>query len=129
MRLEAYNPEFHKPYLEQLLMSRDMPLLSLDALPSKGFIALEGYSIIAAGFLNVCEGATAFLDCYITHLKQPAFLRDEALDMITAQLVETAKSLEIKRLLAFSVDENTITRAEAHGFRVFPHVFAARNIE
>lgn len=102
---------------------KDRAITRVSELPCIGVLAVEDGVGIAAGFIRLVEGDMGFMDSFISNPSCSAELRDLALDQIGIKLIKIAKANKIKRLIAFSVDNNTLTRACKHGFIIFPHVF------
>ncbi len=115
-------------HINDFFVKRETKAIELGVLPQHGLIAFEAGIPIAAGFLRCVEGQMAMLDSYITDPLADAALRDIALGRLTAKLIKLAKANNINKLMAFSVDKNTLLRACNHGFSVFPHVFTMLNL-
>lgn len=107
------------------LVKRDMPSLPVEDFPAIGFLALDGVTPIAAAFIRRLEGGFAQYDGLITNPGATSELRDKANDLVTTEIIKTCKQLGIKALTAYSTDENTLIRAEKHGFRRLPHTMIA----
>lgn len=122
MRISQYHPEYDQKHLEAMLRERDLPKSALNELPELGYIFFDGNRPIAAGFLRKCEGEMGIIDSFITSPGEPPELRNKALDILTKRLVHTANKLGISKLLAFSLDQNTIMRGLRHGFEATTHV-------
>lgn len=105
---------------EWLLLHRMDPSLAED-LPEIGFVAFEGQTPVAAGFLRKMEGASAQIDSVITYPFAEAKLRHTAINMIVTALIAYAKENGIESLIAFSTDAHTLERAKRFGFRHLPH--------
>lgn len=124
MYIIPYEHKVHESEVEKMLISRFMPTHLINDLPQHGLIAIEGDTPIAVGFIRMIEGPYAMLDSYITNSEVDSKIRDRALNIITNKLLKWAKTANINKVLAFSCDENTIKRAESHGFITFPdHLF------
>lgn len=107
--------------LLQVLKKRDMRLSHMEDLPEVGYVVYEEDLFIAAGFLRKCEGGYGLIDSYITDPKMPPKLRDQALDLITKKLVYVSKKLNMRHIVGFSLDANTISRSQRHGFALTEH--------
>jgi hypothetical protein len=83
-----------------------------DLLSSCGFIVEE----CVAGFLYSTDSKVCFLDCFISDPHVTKAERDEALDVLVAVLVDHAKGLENKVVIANSINGNIKSRALKHGF-------------
>lgn len=107
----------HKKYLSILLSSQNMPERYLSDIPRVGIICTnENDEVIAAGFIRKIEGPYGMLDSYITNNNANSEDRDQALDLITAKLIQIAKDSSITKLISFSVVPNIVSRAKKHGF-------------
>lgn len=125
MNLEAFHVS-DKGFVRKWLACHQMNLKVLEDLPEHGYIAFDDMDRpVAAGFIRRVEGNYALIDSLISNPEAPGVLRNEALDLITVQLIKTARELGFKQLIAFSRDVNTLKRAERHGFASLPdHVIA-----
>lgn len=125
-----YNPETHTFKMLQMLFSREMSPTVITDLPQHGLIAMEGDAPIAAGFIRRIEGPYVMLDSYITNSVSSPQARDRALNLITTKLLRWAASNGVSKVLSFSSDPNTITRATEHGFNTFiDHTFQVISLE
>ena len=85
-------------------------------MPEIRYVASERGEPIAMGFLRRVEGGYAQLDGLITNPEAPGDMRSYAIDTVVAQLLETARQLEIKAVMATSIDKNTLERSKKFGF-------------
>lgn len=101
----------------------------VENLPESGFIVYNAdQSPIAMGFLRLIEGNYGMLDSYISNPQKPSELRDQALDLITKNLINYSKTLGLNKLFAFSANEHIILRAYNHGFGRLPFKFTCLNL-
>ena len=121
MFITQYMPKQDNWTLMRIMKKREKDPKEVYSLPQIGFLVFEEDKFIGAGFLRKCEGNYGMFDSYVTDPSVPPKLRDQALEMITKNLLCTAKEVGIKYLIAFSVDDNTITRSQRHGFALTPH--------
>lgn len=121
MYATKYDSKADKWNILQILKRRELKLSLAEELPEVGFVVYEEDFFIAAGFLRKCEGGYGMMDSYITDPKMPPLLRNQALDMITKRLVKAAKSLQMKQVVGFCLDGNTISRSQRHGFVLTEH--------
>lgn len=127
--LRRFSPSDDLPMLASWLKGRDLPTDFLDTLPAVGYVVHTSNSLgVAAGFIRQVEGGYGMLDGYLTNPDVPPEIRHEALDALTAALLEEAKQLGISQLFAFSVDKNTIVRSQRHGFQQLGHVVIAAKL-
>lgn len=89
-----------------------------ESLPQIGYIATEGSIVVAAGFLRKVEGKMALLDTLATNADCPPAIRHDGIQAIVNSLIDTAKQLELKYFMAFTVDDGIIKRALSLGFNV-----------
>ncbi len=129
MHLRPYEPS-DKMYIGALLHMRKMDVEeSLQSLPETGYIVFQDNFPVAAGFLRRVEGGFGQVDSYITDPSVPGKQRDQALDLITDALIKRAKELELRGIVAFSVDQNTISRSLRHGFAALGHVVITKELK
>lgn len=122
MQIEQFDHDAHTGILKEWLKAHDMDVEeNIQELPYLGFIAHSDNDYICAGFLRRTEGHSALLDSLITNPSQPGELRSEAIDLVVKELFKTARELKLKRLIAYSLDKNTLMRSEKHGFKRSPH--------
>lgn len=100
----------------QILKKRELRLSLVEDLPRVGIVVYEEDFFVAAGFLRQCEGKYAMFDSYLTNPAMPPAVRNQALEMIMKRLLDQAVKMELKQLIGFSLDENTILRGQRHGF-------------
>lgn len=109
-------------YVREWLTLRGLSVLGADDLPKIGYIAFERGEPIAAGYIRRVEGGTGLIDSLITNPDAPGDMRSSAIDLVVEHLLQTAIKANIHRLLAYSVDSNTLLRAEKRfGFSRLPH--------
>jgi hypothetical protein len=105
-----------------------MPAQNSQNMPQFGLVCEFNGEAVAAGFLRAVEGNYAMFDSYVTNPEQEDLIRHNALDRITQKLIKIAKHNKVDKLLMFSADYNTLMRAVSHGFSIFPHAFASRDL-
>lgn len=116
-----YDPKVDRWNILAILKKRELKLSLADELPRIGYVVYEEDMFIAAGFLRQCEGGYGMFDSYVTNPAMPPGVRNEALEMITKRLIKAATKAEVKHVISFSLDLNTIQRAERHGFAQTEH--------
>lgn len=120
MFIEDFDHEEHLPLLVSWLVLRGLkPSLALN-LPEIGFIVYEDINPIACAFLRKVEGMIGICDGLCTNPKASGEARNLANDMLVQQLLETAKTLSMRNLIAWSEDKNTLERSVRHGFKPLP---------
>lgn len=130
-----YILQFKKKHLPDLLTmhsKRENALgeasISMQELPKIGYVAYLGKQPVAAGFMRRVEPSYAQFD---TFLSDPFFgskIRHEALKMIVDQLIEDARDLKVRGVIAFTTDEGILDRALSNGFSMVDHVLLAKRL-
>lgn len=100
------------------LNKRDLPSLIDNEIPSLGYIVKNNEQSLSAAFIRVVEGGYAQYDGLVTNPEAKAEDRNSANNLLTAYLIKEAREFGFKALLAYSEDDNTITRARNHGFKI-----------
>ena len=90
------------------------------ALPKIGYFAVVNNMPVAAAFLRTCEGDVSIFDSLVTSKQASSDERHQAIEALTEQIIGDAKRLGFTRMLAFSVNAQTLSRAEARGFKKTP---------
>lgn len=106
-------------YLHQTQNSKTLLYLSKETLPKIGFIANQEHSV-AIGFLRLVEGGFAQIDTLVSNAHLSSDIRHLGISMVIDKLIESAKDLKLKGIIATSLDKGIIKRAEDIGFRVIP---------
>lgn len=127
MQLINFSSQKHITFVTEWRKHRDMHEIK-EVLPEHGLIAFEGGHAIAVGFLRGVEGGYAMLDGYVTNPKISPELRDRALDRLTTKLIKIAKYAKVKKLLAFTLDNHTLSRALRHNFVQLPLVLIGQDL-
>lgn len=107
------------------LKHRKLNQINLYDLPDVGLIAISEKEYIAAGFIRLGEGI-GIIDSLVTNPKCSPEDRDEALNLIFEGLLKAAKNYKYEKLIGFSIDENTLKRAEKFGFHKSSQVLMVR---
>lgn len=125
MIIKPYDNDLHLSHLSHFLSQRKMPVdLILNDIPKHGFIVFtEEQMPVAAGFLRLVEGDYCLFDSFITNPECSPEERNKALDLITSSLINLGKTLNIKKMFAFSEEPHIIQRSCAHGFGKMPFEF------
>lgn len=110
----------HFKALEEMLYDQKCPWINeitYGTLPKTGYIAFLGKQPIASGFLRRLEGGYAQFDTFVTNPHFGSKVRNDAINFIVNALMEDAKSLKLKGILAVSEDKGIISRAKLLGFQ------------
>jgi hypothetical protein len=92
--------------------------LQPETLPARGWIAEFEGAPVAAGFLRLVEGGYAQIDTLVTNPDMPGELRHEAINSIVRNLITDAKSLNLKGIVCYSRDADTLGRSKSFGFQL-----------
>lgn len=115
-------------FVLKCLKARALPLCEPDQLPRMGWVAFWGDSRLGALFLRECEGNFVIFDSLVTDPNQPGVLRDLANDALIARAVDECYWLDLTRIIAFSLDKNTLERVKKHGFIHQPHTLVSLDL-
>ena len=91
----------------------------VEALPQSGFIVPDA----AAGFLYRTDSCLAVVEGLIANPQLSGALRSQAIDLVTAALIDEAKRLGFKNLTASTTSSAVVTRAQSFGFSVLPGLY------
>lgn len=100
----------------------------MKTLPKIGYMALMNGHPIAAGFLRRVEGGYAQIDTLTSNKQFGSIVRHEGIKLIVDTLVNDAKDLKLKGIIAFTKDAGIIKRAEDIGFHVVEQSLIALRI-
>lgn len=120
MRVRPFNAK-DMPTLKKWCYKRGVDLKTEPA--HEGFI-VPG---VAIGFLIETNAGAGILDSIITNPYVCSSTRNKALNSIFAYALELAETKKIKYLLGFTIDNNTLRRAETFGFVSVPHTLLIRS--
>lgn len=116
------------PMLLEMLESQKYPDLAnicKKTLPKVGYIAFIDNMPVAAGFLRRLEPCYAHLDTLCSNAYCGSLLRHEGIKLVVDSLIEDAKRLKLKGIVAFTKDVGTLERAKTLGFHVIPQTMIA----
>lgn len=122
--------KFHKNDLDLInvwLKDRKIKPIDLYELPEVGLVAVSEKDFIAAGFIRLGEGI-GIIDSLVSNPKCSPEDRDMALNLIFEGLVKAAQGYKYEKLIGFSVDDNTLKRAEMFGFNKSNHTLMVREL-
>lgn len=94
-------------------------------LPKIGYIAIMNGLPIAAGFLRRLEPCYAHIDTLVSNAYCGSILRHKGIAGVVEGLIEEAKHLKLKGLVAHSQDKGTLERAKSLGFHIVPETIIA----
>lgn len=117
-----YSPNMFKT-VQSLLLSQNyvgFDAITPEGLPKCGFVARCDSGPIAVGFLRMVEGGYAQLDTLVSNAEMSSGLRHEGISMVVTELIERAKQLKLKGIIAFTEDHGVLARAAHLGFKLVP---------
>lgn len=98
-------------------------------LPKIGYIATIDGMTVAAGFLRRVEPCFAQIDTLVSNAYCGSILRHEGITNIVDSLIEEAKKLKLKGIIAHTQDKGTLERAISMGFHVIPQTIIALSLQ
>jgi hypothetical protein len=135
MSIEISIVPFRYKYLKalhDLLSSNDYLGISdvnMKTLPKIGYIALMNGHPIAAGFLRRVEGGYAQLDTLTSNKFFGSQVRHAGIAKVVDALLDEAKVLRLKGVIAFTGDVSILKRAEDLGFHTLEHKLIALKLK
>jgi hypothetical protein len=117
LTIEEFKHEEHFEFLACWLKLRDKNTEIAFNLPHFGYICFQGPMPVAVAFLRQIEGDMGMFEGLCSNPECGPELRSEAIDGLIQQLIETARGIGIKSVLAWSKDKNTLERSLRHGFK------------
>lgn len=99
--------------------------ISYKTLPKIGYIVYKDGMPIAAGFLRRVEPCYAQIDTLVSNAFCGAIMRNEGIKLVVDALIEEAKRLKLKGIIAHTADKGILRRAEALGFHIVPQTIIA----
>lgn len=89
----------------------------MKTLPKIGYIAYMGKTPIAAGFLRRLEPCFAQIDTLCSNKYYGSLVRHEGIKVVVELLLDEAKRLKLKGILALTSDNGVFKRASEIGFK------------
>lgn len=129
MRARRYTNKEDRPIIALWAEKRAVNIQFQYDIPEFGLVVSDSGNPIAIGFLRHIEGNGAFLDSFITNPREGAVIRDKALDFLTDKLIEEAKDMGWRFLMAYTVEERIIERAIKHGLNKMTHTLLSMKLE
>lgn len=90
--------------------------VNMKTLPKTGYMVLMNGHPIAAGFLRRVEGGYAQIDTLTSNRYFGSQIRHLGIKLVVETLVNEAKTLKLKGIIAFTKDEGILKRAKEIGF-------------
>ncbi len=117
------------PMLLEMLEDQKYPDLinvSMKTLPKIGYIAIMNNQPIAAGFLRKVEGnIVAQLDGLTSNPYFGSQVRHEGISKVVDRLIDDAKDMKLKGIIAFTNDNGVLARAKSIGFNTISSTLIA----
>lgn len=118
VEIRAYDDSIYDDIIFMLnTQSFDVSHVPKESMPAIGFVTYADGAPSAAGFLRRVEGGFAQLDGLVTNANLSGDIRSSSIDLVVENLLSEAKRLNLKGIIAFSRDTNTLIRAAAFGFK------------
>lgn len=125
MQITNFKWDEHFEVMFDWLEARGSYLPTEAETPEAGFVVYDKGTPTAMAFLRRVEGGFGQLDGLVTNPTQPGEIRGQAIDLVVEHILNLAQTLNIKSILSFSVDKNTLLRSVKHGFVPMPHILIA----
>ena len=105
--------------------SPDSLIITYKTLPKVGFITYIGDMPVAAGLLRRVEPCFAQIDTLVSNAYCGGMIRHDGIRLVVDALIEEAKRLDLKGIVAHTQDKGVLERAAALGFHVVPQTIIA----
>lgn len=102
--------------------------INMKNLPKIGYIVLFNGHPIAAGFLRRVEGGYAQFDTLVSNPYFGSKIRHEGIDLVVETLLQEAKTLKLKGIIALTSEPTIVTRAKDKDFKVVEQTLLVRCI-
>lgn len=102
--------------------------ITMKTLPKIGYIAFYNKVPVAAGFLARVEPNMGMLDSFTSNPYLGSQIRHEALKLVIDTLIDDAKRMKLKRIIAMSKDSGILNRALELGFVHIPYQFTIKQL-
>lgn len=110
------------------LKERSIDPKILRDMPASGFVACDNGEKICAGFFRLSEGALGILEGLITNPKSTSLRRHLGIDAVVNAIKTLAREMEVKQIIAYTIEPSIIERAKVHRFTVQPHTLLHLNL-
>ncbi len=128
MILVEFDDELHAPLVRGWLKARNLSEDLIENPPVIGLVCFHNEVPIACGFLRQVEGNLGLFDGLCTNPKMTSEVRHHALDFLVSEIINIARSMEMRCIMAWSVDNGTLSRSERHGFQRLKHQMISLNL-
>lgn len=121
MEAKIFKPRY-LPTIQSWLVDRDLPAELAEDMPWIGYLIEIKKRPIAAGFLRQIENSKlGLIEGFVTDPRAENTLRDQALDFLVEVLIQKAKKLKLKHLMAWTTVTSIVDRSLKHQFKKMPH--------
>ena len=117
MKLAVFAPQDHYNILSDWWTKQEWPIIPKDALPTTGFIAYEGDTPIAAGFLYDTDSTFSIIEWIVGNPDVSYDDRASGLDLVIEGLSTVAKARGKKYIHTFVKHERLMKRYEKFEFK------------
>ena len=114
--------------VDSLMIKRGLTPVEDREIPELGVLITYKSVPIVAGFLRKVEGGFGIFDGYITNPEASSEKRNDALDLLTVELLRLAKEEHILGVFFNTHKPNIIKRAALHGFKLADEVMMYRGV-
>lgn len=125
MRAIKFNKNKHLTQIKEWAKNRGVSDKVFEELPTIGLI-IPG---IAVGFLRKVEGGSLIMDGLMTNGHATGDVRHKAMDLLMNSLFILAAKHNYKRIIGFTVDLNTHSRATRLGYTTLAHALVAIEVK
>lgn len=115
-RLHSFKKEEHLKLMHRWQEQRDFPIVPEDLLPPIGLVVSHDGVFIAMGFLYRTDGNVAVISHLVSSPVATGEERNEALNIIFANLISVAKEQNFKMVTFQTNLEKLFPRLESFGF-------------
>lgn len=117
----------HMPYLIQWLDKNGKEEARFEDLPHIGYVAIHEVPV-CIGFIHRAEGNFCFLGSLATNPDCSSEERSEAIDLVVTTLIDIAKILGFKTMIAWTVEDSILKRSEKFGFKMLNQTLIGKEL-
>lgn len=128
MQLQRFDVNYHYNVMKKWLEYRGLRIPPIDEMPEIGVVACNVAIPIAMAFLRRVEGGFGQIDSFVTNPECSKELRDTAATIVNQAILDKAKELNLKAIISYTQDTNTLIRAQKLGFSLLNHIVIVHNL-
>jgi hypothetical protein len=128
MDIQTYSEDIHYVPIIRALHARDTYIPMISEMPAIGFLAYDGDTLVSYCALRMVEGNSAIVDGLTSNPECTSDQRHEGNDLVINACIDKAKSLNLRNLIAFTVDKATKERSIKNGFEELHHTCLTYNL-